>query len=229
MKRITALLLALLMVCMIPVCALAELPPEQQRDETGGGGGSSSVVTGSTMYVYTANGKTLHLRQKANSNAKILREIPWGAGVSVQKVSGSWAKVTYSGTTGYVVKKYLVNHRPSRSSKVTSARKTAGTSTAISSKNQPTRKLDSSPLDKLASPYDATVIPTGKEALMYKKASLTSTVMNRFPEGTHVVVLAENKDWAKVYDGGKDEEGYMLLEELISDLVEEETDEEVLE
>lgn len=215
------------MICAVPVFTLAELPPEQQRDETGGGGGggSSTVVAGSTMYVYTANGKTLHLRQKANGDAKILREIPWGAGVSVLKISGSWAKVTYSGTTGYVVKKYLVSHRPSRSSKVTSSKKTAGTS----ANKQKARKLDASPLDKLASPYDATVIPTGTEALMYKKASLTATVMNRFPEGTHLIVLAENKDWAKVYDGNKDEEGYMLLEELVSDLVEEETDEEVLE
>ena len=44
-----------------------------------------------------------------------------------------------------------------------------------------------------------------------------SNIQNMFDE-----VVAQNKDWAYIYDGGKDQNGYMLLEDLEPDIVEDE-------
>ena len=222
-KRFLALLLSLVLIgCCLSV-SVAELPPEQQHDEESPYDGmhSPTVSNGTGMYVYTSNGKTLHLRQKASSTGKILREIPWGAKVNVLKTSGSWAKITYDGTTGYVVKKYLVSRRPTRRP-AARPKKTAPPVTAT----PVPKNLDSKPLQKLDLSYDATVDPAGEDSILFKKASVSSQILQRLPEGSPVVVLAVNDDWAQVYDGVHDKEGYMLLADLVADLMEEEDLEE---
>jgi len=246
-RRILAsfLVLVLLLCAAVPVCA--ELPPSERHDEEGGSSvtpdsGSDSSATSNSMYVYTANGKTLHLRQKSSSSAKILREIPWGSRVTVLKVSGSWAKVTYDGTTGYVVRKYLVSSRPSRQllKSITQRReeKARQAEEAKQKKEEEAQEkerlaevdktLDTSTLLVLSIPQDVSVSPEAPatDAAMYSKASLTSKVLRRHAEDTHLIVLAENADWAKVYDGEHNQEGYMLLSDLVYDLIDEEELEE---
>jgi len=66
---------------------------------------SSLVVTG---YPYsTITRDSVNLRQTASTSAKKLTTIPNGAVITVLQVSGSWAQVTYSGQTGWVVKDYI--------------------------------------------------------------------------------------------------------------------------
>ena len=59
-------------------------------------------------------------------------------------------------------------------------------------------------------------------APVYKKPSLLEEVLTRYESGTLLTVIAENKDWAEVYNGEKDETGYMLLSDLEADIMEEE-------
>lgn len=186
------------------------------------------------MYVYTANGKTLNLREKGKSNAKILRVIPWGAQVKVLKSSGSWTKITYDGTTGYVVSKYLVSKRPTRRpSSKKSGKKAAPTPTPL-----PTRlpaslseitdeDLDQTELIDLEDPEDVTVEPLtdDPDVPMFSEMSLKSKMLYQYSRGDHLRLVSRNENWGLVIDATNNLEGYMLLDWLVSDLI----DEEVLE
>ena len=57
---------------------------------------------------------------------------------------------------------------------------------------------------------------------LYAKPNLTSIVLAEYTDGVRLVVQGQNKDWALVYNGGTDDVGYMLLEDLEPDIVEDE-------
>lgn len=233
LKRVISVLCIFILVFSCISVSLAELPPEEQRDEEGPGYGSTPS-SGNSMYVYTANGKTLNLREKGKSNAKILRVIPWGAQVKVLKSSGSWTKITYDGTTGYVVSKYLVSKRPTRRpSSKKSGKKAAPTPTPL-----PTRlpaslseitdeDLDQTELIDLEDPEDVTVEPLtdDPDVPMFSEMSLKSKMLYQYSRGDHLRLVSRNENWGLVIDATNNLEGYMLLDWLVSDLI----DEEVLE
>ncbi len=75
-------------------------------------GSSASGSTGSgftaTGYPYnTVATSSVNLRKSASTSAKKLATVPLGATVTVHKISGSWANVTYGSTTGWVKKTYI--------------------------------------------------------------------------------------------------------------------------
>ena len=84
-------------------------------------------------------------------------------------------------------------------------------------------KLDHARLKQI-SPYDVTVRTgvSGLSAYVYTKPDLTSAILVPYEEGVRLEVIAQNRDWAQIYHGGTDQKGYMLLEDLEADLVEEE-------
>ncbi len=62
-----------------------------------------------TGYPYdTVTSDSVNLRAKQSVSSDILKKIPKGATITVQSVSGTFAKVTYNGTEGYVKKDYIV-------------------------------------------------------------------------------------------------------------------------
>ncbi len=69
----------------------------------------------------------LNLRSGATTSSKILAQIPNGQTVSVEGIQSGWAKVTYSGSSGYVSLDYL---------KIMSGENPASRSDAVSSKGQ---------------------------------------------------------------------------------------------
>ena len=82
-------------------------------------------------------------------------------------------------------------------------------------------KLDQSKV-KTVDEYDVTVCVgvVDLAVKLYKKPNLTSEVIAEYMDGVRLVVRAQNRDWALVYNGASDVEGYMLLENLEPDLVE---------
>lgn len=77
---------------------------------------SINVMAADDIRVTTAS---LNLRSGPGTSYSIITVIPKGAAVSVSSVSGSWAKVTYSGKTGYASTAYL--SQPSNVIMVTTA------------------------------------------------------------------------------------------------------------
>ena len=72
---------------------------------TGTSGGSGLTATG---YPYqTVTTSSVNLRKSASTSAKVLTTIPKGASITVQKISGSWASVTYGSNAGWVMKDYI--------------------------------------------------------------------------------------------------------------------------
>ena len=68
---------------------------------------SSSALT-VTGYPYsTVSTSNVNLRASASTSAKKLTTVPKGASITVHKLSGSWACVTYGDTTGWVMKQYI--------------------------------------------------------------------------------------------------------------------------
>ena len=238
-KRILSMLCILALLCAVLPC-VAEGWSYDKHDEADDP--ADSDTTGS-MYVYTANGKTLYMRKSPKSGAEVLRNIPWGAKVTVISNNGSWACVNYNGTEGYVVRKYLVSKRPSKDSKASSsASSTTGSTSGKTSSGKIDTKKETSVLTvKAVKPEDlmeldnaaeASVEPTlpAEEALMYQKPDQKAKVIARYESGYEVFIRAMSEDWARVYDPETEKEGYMLLEELVMDYVdEEEVEEDILE
>ena len=205
---------------------------------------SSALAAGDmqvgSMYVNTANGKALRFRSSRSTSAdNILAEIPYGTKVYVLSWDGTWARIRYNSAVGYVVKKHLSIARPEAYATV-SARKAAEKAAQEAAREaekaareeekqrqkelkDADAKLDKSRL-KSVDPYDVTVL-TGVldlKAAAYQKASLTAAVKAEYSEGTPLTVRSRNSDWALIYNAADDSTAYMLLEDLVADIVEEE-------
>lgn len=208
LKRTVTCLLAVLLLAAIAIPSLA-----------------AGAMQQGSMYVNTANGKALRFRSSRSTSAdNVLVEIPYGTKVYVISWDGTWARIRYNSAVGYVVKKHLSIARPEpyqeKEQKKEQEQAVKEQEKELKAANS---KLDRSKL-KSVELYDVTV-RTGVQELnapVYEKASLLSKVLKEYPEGTRLVVTAKNKDWAAIYDGSTELTGYMLLEELEEDLVEDE-------
>lgn len=78
-----------------------------KKIDYGVNGGDEPVKT---MVVKTDNGGKLNLRAGASTKDDVLEQIPNGTKVEVLVSSaGGWSKISYNGTTGYVMSKYLTD------------------------------------------------------------------------------------------------------------------------
>ena len=73
-----------------------------------------SAAFAATMYVDTANHKTLNLHSQENE--KVIAQIPYRAAVQVHSFfyNDTCASVTYNGKDGWVYTRYLSWNRPSK-------------------------------------------------------------------------------------------------------------------
>lgn len=70
---------------------------------------STAAMAYTTMYVYTANGKSLNLRDAPSLTGNVITRIPNGSSVRVNDMfSETWYSVSYGGYVGYVMASYLV-------------------------------------------------------------------------------------------------------------------------
>lgn len=177
-----------------------------------------------SMYVNTANGRALRFRSsKSTTPGNVLDEIPYGTKVYVLSWDGTWARIRYNGAVGYVVKKHLTIARPEEYSVVQAERAQEDAEKQRQKELKAANsRLDHSRLRNVV-PYDVTV-RTGVNELkanVYVKPDLTSTITAAYSEGVRLSVSSENRDWALVYNGANEQSGYMLLEELEPDIMEE--------
>lgn len=68
--------------------------------------GSTPTVSGSYAKVTTASG-SLNLRETPSADARVLLSIPQGTVLTVVAHENTWVKVSYGGSTGYVMDKFL--------------------------------------------------------------------------------------------------------------------------
>lgn len=130
----------------------------------------------------------LNLRSGMGTSYGILLTIPSGTTLTVQSVSGGWAKVSYGGKTGYVATSYL----------------TAVTPTPT----PPPETIPETPAP--AEDYRQTTANLNLRSGM----STTTSILATIPSGTTVKVESVSGDWAKVSYGGKI--GYAVVKYLKS-------------
>lgn len=162
-----------------------------------------SAAFAATMYVDTANHKTLNLR--SHENDKVIAQIPYRAAVEVHSFfqSDTCANVTYNGKSGWVYTRYLSWNRPAKASSVNTTKSTQSTTAAGTNVFSGMKKVTA---------YDAVVqpgTPTGYVNLRWAPSKKAAIHGVRYL-GNSVHVIAENKYWAQVIDNKSGECGYML-------------------
>ncbi len=97
MKKMTAILAAFVMLLSLTAfCASAQ---------------GAGVGLG-TMYVYTANGKTLNVRSSPETGNNIIGSLEYGAAVNVTGFEGDWARIGYFGGSAWVQSRFLQWYQP---------------------------------------------------------------------------------------------------------------------
>lgn len=167
-----------------------------------------SAALASTMYVDTANHKTLNLRSYEND--KVIAQIPYRAAVEVHGFfySDTCASVTYNGQVGWVYTRHLSWNRPAKVS-AKSSTNTTGTSYKASASETVASVFTGM---KKVTAYEAVVqpgTPTGYVNLRWAPSKKAAIHGVRYL-GNSVRVIAENKYWAQVIDNKSGECGYML-------------------
>ncbi len=215
---------------------------------------ASNTMQEGSMYVNTANGRALRFRTTKSTKGtdNVMAEIPYGTKVYVTEWDGTWARVRYNGTMGYVVQKHLSIARPRDYAEVVAEREAekeaqealkeaqealkaaeaeekrlreeqeAAERLRLAQLARESEELDQSAL-KAVDIYDVSVVVgvVDMTTCLYAEPKLTAEVLAEYGDGARLAVLAENEDWARVYDGATDQVGYMLREDLIPDLEEE--------
>ena len=67
-----------------------------------------------SMFIKTANGKSVNMREEPSTDAKVITSIPYGRSVVVYSgfVSGQWSHVQYGMFNGYVMTRFLTGEKP---------------------------------------------------------------------------------------------------------------------
>ena len=68
---------------------------------------STTTKTSFSAKIVSANGKKVNMRTRPAQDAGRITQLEPGTSVKVIGSSGSWYEVEYSGTTGYIMKKYV--------------------------------------------------------------------------------------------------------------------------
>lgn len=87
-------------------------PAEPGSDEDTNNSGGSSDSSASTAGTYTVDlhgdGDSVNVRSENNSSSALLTTIPDGTELTVDKIEGNWAHITYDGIEGWVSMRYLM-------------------------------------------------------------------------------------------------------------------------
>ena len=177
MKKILGIMMVLMMVIglMVPVFASAE-----------------SVKGHSEMWVNTADGKTLNVREQPSKSGKVLYRVECGTKLHiVEDTDNDWARVYADGKSkGYVMKKFLVASKPG--------------------KYEMTEREDDF---KSVKSYTVVALSRTKNSAesvgLRTKPNKTATAIRRLMAGDELTVIAVGKTWSKVKDPQTGKTGYV--------------------
>ena len=191
-KQIISLLLIAVMVAML-------LPTVAFADYYG------------TQWVYTDNGKSLHVRSTPSTGNNIIGSLKYGAEVTVVEIySNGWAQILWEQNSygefgvAYVQRRFLVNHKPTSQPAQSNAAPSSGSSTsatdyakAFSMMNDEFKagKLVANPFTVYARPSRA----SGWVNLRWAPSTEAERIAT-CPQGKALTVIGETKNWYQVQD-----------------------------
>lgn len=160
---------------------------------------ATAAPSGQTARVKTTGG-TLNMRSGASTSAPVVLKLPNNAVVQVI-TKGSWCRVIYNGTTGYVSSSYLVFDP------VTTATPVPTFSPVPTATPSPTTGPAISAIGT------AVINTTGTSLNLRKSASESAEILAYIPKGTTVYVYSYSQSWC--YIRYNDHYGYGMTKYLI--------------
>ena len=158
---------------------------------------AAPIPSASTTARVTTPQGSLNLRIYARDNAAVLLTIPQNEIVIVHEAGSAWCRVTYSGVTGWVMRRFLTLE---------------GESPAVT----PAPAASSVPLDPtlrtLREPVVGRIMPTDKRLNLRAGCSTNTKVILEMPKYDFLTVLAVGDTWCQVEYQGK--EGYCMTKYL---------------
>ena len=186
MKKLLAVLLVLAL--LIPVAATAE---------------SIGVIGLGTMYVYTANGKTLNVRSTPETGDNIIGRVKYGSAVNVVGFYGDWAEISWGDTTAYVQKRFLQWYVPEDKP---TPKPTEDPNAEEKAKLK--KELDSEiAIDPVTVEVHAT--RTSGWINLRQEPSKNAKRLDSFADGTTLQANAETNNWYRVTDPKTSKTGYI--------------------
>ena len=184
MKKLVSIVTVILMVLglMIPVFSSAE-----------------AAAPAAYKWVNCADGKTLNLREEANTKAKVVTRIESGKKVEIINAVGvpaGWTKVKFNGKTGFVMTKFLVNAKPGKY-EITERSDNFRAVTAYIVKAKALNQK------------------TTKSVCLRVKPNKTAKSIRRLAAGDQLKVIAAGKTWSKVVDMTTGKTGYVANDYII--------------
>lgn len=157
---------------------------------------TDTVIAIGNLYVNTANGKSLNLRARPNSNGDILFSIPNGSAVTLfWYENSSWAYVAYRSYFGFCMTRHLSEKEPAASKPVVT-------------QDDPNQMFKSFKHVN----YDVTVKPSTPTGFVNMRwaPSKSADVQRIYYADTVLHVLATNGTWSQVYDVQTNQCGFMM-------------------
>ena len=155
------------------------------------------------MYVYTDNGKSLHVRQDPMIGNNIIAELAYGEAVSVRMTSASgWATIDWIngyGGVAYVMSRYLVDYKPGGRTPVGPS---GGGSASEAARALEDMNAEFRSCVKVYAPYRVVARPTRASGWVNLRWA-PSTMAERITtcsQGKELKVLAEMTNWFQVED-----------------------------
>ena len=164
-----------------------------------------------TQYVYTDNGKSLNVRSTPSMGDNIIGSLKYGAEVTVVEMySNGWAQILWTqnayGEFGvaYVLRRFLVNHKPTSLPVQPSAAPVSGNTAAATDYAKAFSTMnDEFKTGKLV-PRQFTVYARPSRASGWVNLrwapSLEAERIATCPQGKALTVIAETKNWYQVRD-----------------------------
>ncbi|MBQ9253110.1 MAG: peptidoglycan-binding protein [Clostridia bacterium] len=151
-----------------------------------------SLAAAALSYPFlTTTTDSVRLRRSASKTATILTNVPAGAQIEVLEKTGSFYKVKYNGTTGYVQSDYVVTDQ----------------ATIVAVTPEPMETVSS---------YPYTTV-TRESVNLRQSKSVRATLLKKIPQGAEIIVRANSGTWAEVeYKGitGYVKNEYIVLKEV---------------
>lgn len=164
----------------------------------------------STMFVYTANGRTLNVRSSPNTGDNVIGSLKYGEEVGVETfLDNGWAAIVWGGYgRAYVQSRYLQWYQPGP--KPTSAPKptAAPSGSGLSTLNQVFRSA------KMVTPYAVSVRPERASGWVNLRwaPSTEAEVLRTYGNGAQLTVIAELNNWVQVVDPDTEATGFMMTD-----------------
>ena len=158
-----------------------------------------------TMFVYTANGKSLNVRSSDRVEDNIIGHLKYGAKVHVQEFINDWAVIDWGDTCAYVQSRFLQWYKPD-------PKPTPDPAEKEKEEKEAKRKAEIASERDVEDTFMILVSATRASGWINvrKGPSSLDKRIESCPDGTKLEVIGETDNWYRITDPANGKEGYIF-------------------